>query len=549
MKQWKVLHTEPASSIEEIISILLKNRNVSDSQKKDFLSPSLKKVDIHSVGISPNEVQKALEKIKTVIDSQKAIVIYGDYDVDGICGTAILWETIYAFYTNVHPYIPHRVNEGYGLSEEGIKNIQKTIENVGLIITVDNGIVAKNAADFANENNIDVIITDHHVRGKILPVVHAIIHTTELCGTAVAYLFAQEISKEFNSIQNKSHLELVSLATVADLVPLNISNRALLKSGLENLRVTKRIGLLALFSEAVIKKEEVDVYHLGHIIAPRLNAAGRISHAMDSLRLLCTLDGKRAQKLALELGQINKERQEFTKLNSEEASQKIKTENNLENVLIVSGEEYQQGVIGLIASRLTEEFYRPSVAISIGDKISKGSARSIPGVNIIELIRSCSEFLKEAGGHPMAAGFSIETNKLGEFKKAILEKAESIDKKLFERSLKVDLEIPFVLISLELYDSLKPLEPYGMGNPEPVFMTKGVTVISVNKVGREGDHLQLVLEQDGKIFKGIKFRHMDKETIKPKTLINVCYSLDINMWGGKSKVELKIKDIVLSSAS
>lgn len=544
MKHWKVLHDAQIQKIEEVVPILLKNRGISENEFKDFLSPDLKKINPQVVGIDSEQLQAAILKIKSAIDTNKAIVIYGDYDVDGICATAILWETIYAFYKNVHPYIPHRVNEGYGLSESGIKNIQKEIENVGLIITVDNGIVAYKSVEFANENKIEVIITDHHVPGEKLPQASAIVHTTKLCGTGVAYLLAQEIIKEFKSPKNKSHLELVALATVADLVPVTGFNRTFLKFGLDALRKTERVGLLALFSEAVINQEEIKSYQIGHMIAPRLNATGRISHAMDSLRLICTTDVERAKNLAKQLGEVNKQRQEFTIDSADEAIMQVKkTQEKLENLVFVSDSNYNQGVVGLIASRLTEEFYRPSIAVSVGDKVSKGSARSIPGVNIIELIRSCSEFLLEAGGHPMAAGFSLETLRLNSFKDAICKKAEEIDKKLFERSLRIDLELPFELINLELYDELNKLEPYGMDNPEPTFTTKGVSVVSLNKVGKNGDHLQMLLEKDGNTYKAIKFRDSGEQDIKQGSIINIAYNLGINTWNGKSKVELRIKDI------
>ncbi len=557
MKHWKVLHNKPVTSSEEILSILLKNRDIKETETKEFLSPSLKKITSSSVGMDLKEIEKSLEKIKEVISKNQTIIIYGDYDVDGICGTAILWETLYAFYKNVKPYIPHRVNEGYGLSEEGIKNILEENKQVGLIITVDNGIVANAPVEFANKNNIDVIISDHHVKGEKLPDAYSIMHTTAICGTGIAWIFARELftvlSSQFSEKTVNSEptpdnfLELVALATVADLVPVDRSSRALLKFGLEYLRSTKRIGLLALFEQARIKKDDIEIYHIGHVIAPRLNASGRISHAMDSLRLICTTDKNRAKMLALELGEINKERQDLTKTGAETAVENIKKHGeNLDSLLFASDENYNQGVIGLIASRLTEEFYRPSIAVSIGKKISKGSARSIPGVNIIELIRSCSDLLKEAGGHPMAAGFSVETKNLELFKKEILKKAQEFDKKLFERSVLIDLELSFNQITLELFDEISTLKPYGVGNPEPVFMTKGVNVISVNKVGKEGNHLQLVLEQDGNIFKGIKFRHTDEQEIKAKSLIDICYSLSVNTWNGKNKMELRIKDIALS---
>ncbi len=575
MKRWKVLKEAPFNpkelEIEQIIAVLLENRGVvTDKDKDAYLFPRLEDVTLESVGISIKEVSKTIKRIKDAISKNEKIVVYGDYDVDGICGTAILWETIYSFYKNVHPYIPHRVDEGYGLSIAGIDNLQETIKKVGLIITVDNGIVAHKAVKYAKSCGIDVIITDHHVAGKILPDVFSTVYTTELCGTGIAYLLAQEINRTCHPEQSEGsknhgdsspsgtqdqndneekHLELVALATVADLVPLKKHNRTLLSQGLKKLIRTKRKGLLALFHEAKIKKEEIGVYQIGHMIGPRLNAAGRISHAMDGLRLVCTTDEIRAQKLARTLNEINKERQNLTFASGNVAKEEVQKK-ELDNILITSSSEYDQGIVGLIASRLVEEFYRPSIAISIGNDISKGSARSIQGVNIIELIRSVPEFLKEAGGHPMAAGFSMETKNLEGFKNALVNKAQEIvSPDLFNRELFIDLELDFKYITLDFFEKINELSPFGMGNPQPVFMTKNVSVLRVNRVGKDSSHMQLLLEKDGAIFKGILFRANQDLNIKQNDSIDVAYAIDKNEWNGKVSIELRVKDIALGSSS
>lgn len=547
MKTWKVLDQRSeigSRSVEEIIEVLLKNRKVEDVY--EFTNPTLEKVTLLSVGIDENEVIKTLGLIKKTIEEKKAIVVYGDYDVDGICGTAILWETMYSFYKNVHPYIPHRVDEGYGLSIKGIENITAQTQDVGLIITVDNGIVAEKPVEFAKKQGIEVVITDHHVKGGKLPRADAIVHTTELCGTGVAYLLSQKIADEFKITHPDNHLELVALATVADLVPLNKHNRTLLKFGLIKLRKTKRLGLLALFDEAKVNADEIDVYHIGHMIAPRLNASGRITHALDSLRLICTPNQKKAIELAKHLHEVNRERQQLTADSAENAKARFQSafeENKLESLLFVEDETYEQGVVGLIASRLVEEFYRPAIAVSVGEKVSKGSARSISGVNIIELIRSVPEFLAEAGGHPMAAGFSIETEKLEDFKRALIEKADAtIKKNLFDRTITIDTEVSFDDITLDLYDALVVLSPFGMGNSAPTFMTRGVSILSLNKVGKTQDHLQLMLEHNGTFYKGMKFG-AGKEDIKQGQIVDIVYTIDLNDWKGNKKLELRIKDV------
>lgn len=549
MKRWEVLNNAlPAahSSIQEIIKVLLENRGIkSTSQENDFLDPKLEDVTVESVGIDPQAVKKTIKRIEQAVTNNEGIIIYGDYDVDGICGTAILWECVHSFYKNVYPYIPHRVDEGYGLSEKGIQNIQEQHPNTKLVITVDNGIVANKAVEFAKKEKIDVIITDHHVKGETLPNAHAIVHTTEVCGTGVAYLLAKEIEISRKLPHNDTFLELVALATVADLVPLNKHNRTLLKSGLLKLHNTKRVGLLSLFREAKIKKEEIGTYHIGHIIAPRLNATGRISHAMDGLRLICTLDPERGLKLARTLEEINKERQGLTFDSAEDAKTKVEDLGlKDESLLFVSDKKYDQGVVGLIASRLVEEFHKPAIAVSIGETTSKGSARSISGVNIIELIRSVPEYLKEAGGHPMAAGFSVETKDLENFMNALVMKAnEIIDKSLFKKILKIDMELDFNLINAELFDEIQKLSPFGMGNPSPVFATKGVTIISINKVGKNKEHAQLMMEKDATFFKGIVFRYDANMKLEVGSVVNIAYSIEINKWNEKANVELRVKDL------
>lgn len=553
MKRWKVLKREPLGNksfeIDYVIDILLENRNItSKTERDDYLFPKLSNVTIKSTGIDTKETAKTIQRIKDAILKKEKIVIYGDYDVDGICGTAILWETIYSFYKNVSPYIPHRVDEGYGLSIAGIDNLQSVIKDVGLIISVDNGIVAHKAVEYAKSKGIDVVITDHHVAGDKMPDAFSIVHTTELCGTGVAYLLAYEISKEIHNSESilKHSLELVALATVADLVPLKKHNRTLLLHGIKKLKQTTRKGLLALFNESSIKKEEIGVYQIGHMIAPRLNAAGRISYAMDGLRLICTTDEIRAQKLARSLNEINKERQNLTFASADAAKTEMQ-QAQIGSILISASSEYDQGIVGLIASRLVEEFYRPSIAISIGDKISKGSARSIQGVNIVELIRSVPEFLKEAGGHPMAAGFSIETKNLDGFKIALFKKAEEmVSSKLFNKELLIDLELDLKYLSLDLLQEIDKLAPFGMGNPQPVFMTKNVSVLRTNRVGKDNAHMQLLLEKDGVIFKGILFRADVDLHLEQNQIVDIAYIVDINEWNGKKSMELRVRDISIS---
>jgi single-stranded-DNA-specific exonuclease len=548
MKNWNIKNEfktqNPKLTIQKILDILLKNRGL-DTQKQidEFLNPSLEVVSIKSVGIDKKEIDKTLQRIKKAVDASEKIVIYGDYDVDGICATAILWETIYVFYKNVIPYIPHRVDEGYGLSEKGIDNILLENKDVGLIITVDNGIVAHDSINYANKKKIDIIITDHHVASDKLPKVVAIVHTTKLCGAGVAYLLGKEISHEFGQKEHPNHLELASLATVADVVPLINANRTILTFGLESLRKTKRVGLLALFREIGIEKEKVGVYEIGHMIAPRLNAAGRMSHALDALRLICTTDRVRAALLARQLGETNKDRQLLTeemRIHAEGISDKV---SESEKIIFVHDVSYSQGVIGLIAGRLVERHYKPSFVLSVGEEFSKGSARSVRGFNIIEFIRSFEDYLVDAGGHPMAAGFTIETSKIEVFKKALEKKGKDIlTEALLTQTLEIDLELPFDFINLSLFSTLQKLSPFGMGNPEPVFSTREVIISGLKTVGKTSAHLKLLLQKDEKTFSAMWFGN-GSHNLKIGQVVDVAYGIDVNEWRDKKELVLKIKDI------
>ena len=586
--KYKILNSKKQISNKEgTVKIILENRDIKTKKEiEEFLNPKLSDVNIKSVGINRVALKKAITRIKKAIKNKEQIVVFGDYDVDGICGTAILWETLNAIGAKVMPYIPHRIDEGYGLSQKGIRNLKLKIENCKLIITVDNGIVANKAVDFANKEGIDVIITDHHVPSKKLPNAFAIVHTTKLCGTGVAWILSETliargpvrsfppasaptkdtqvraVGSPFSSAtpRNFSHLELVALATVADLVPLKGANRTLLKFGLEALRRTKRIGLLELLKEAGLEKQSIGVYEIGHMIAPRLNAMGRLEYAMDSLRLLCTNNRERAEDLARLLGSTNRERQELTlqtvlhaKDYVESEKRKAKSE-KLKSLLFVSHQTYEQGVIGLVAGKLVEEFYRPSIVVSIGEKYSKASARSIGGFNIIEFIREHSSYLVDAGGHPMAAGFTVETTKLTELQKKLEDRAEFVlNKDLLIRSIKIDCELPLSAINFSLYESLQKLAPFGMGNPEPTFLSKNVSVEDVRWVGQEGKHLKLVVSSQKSDVKlnGIAFGMGETVKIHIGDRVDIVYTIDENEWlarrslgeggNGEKRLQLKIK--------
>ena len=549
MNSWKILYKNKFEEIKssQLLKILLKNRNiVSQKETNEFLRPNLEKVTPKNAGINLRELDKGIERIKRAIKNNEKIIIFGDYDVDGITGSAILWENLRKLTDNVMPYIPDRIEEGYGLSNAGIENLLKKYKDTKLIITVDNGIVAGETIKFAKQKNLDVIVTDHHVPGKEKIQTVATIHTTSVCGCTVSYLFTKVILKKLHKTDiEKSYLELVALATVADLVPLNSFNRTLLKFGLEELRKTKRPGLQELFKEAQIDPSSIDTYQIGHIIAPRLNATGRIADAMDSLRLLCTNNPKRAYEIAAHLGQTNRDRQKMTMDSLEHAKSNLKLEKK--KLLFISHESYEPGIVGLIAGRLVEEFYVPSIVLSVKGKYARASARSVAGFNIIEFIREAGEFLTDAGGHPMAAGFTVETKKILKLQKMLEDLAE---KKLkgnnLERVLTVDCLLPLKLINEKIFQEVSTLEPFGMGNPKPVFLAQKVMIEGLRMVGQEQKHMKLVLSEEKIRFDAIFFRAGDA-SFRIGDTVDIVYTIEENKWNGNIKLELRIKAIRTSS--
>jgi single-stranded-DNA-specific exonuclease len=539
-KKWQILSSLKSSNAnsEPIIETLLENRDLRGGDKDKFLSPQ-KPYDIswQDLGISKADSLKALKRVGKAIEDKEKIVIYGDYDADGISASAILWEALHGLKADVMPHVPERFSEGYGLNPGSVLKLSKKYPNLKLIITVDNGISAFEGVEKARKLGIDVIITDHHEKSKKLPGAYSIIHTIKTSGSGLAWFFSKALGAN-------NGLELAAIGTISDQVPLIGINRSLVKYGLEELRKTSRRGLLALFEEAGIKRNEINPYTVGFLIAPRLNAMGRMLNAIESLRLLCTKNPVRANELARLLGKTNKERQEVVDKVILHAKELVKEENS-NGFILVSHESYHEGVIGLAASKLVEEFYRPAIVMSLGKEISKASARSIPGVNIFEVVKKLDKFLVSGGGHEMAAGFSIRTEHLEVFKKKLSDLSEVyLTKELLRKSLKIDMEIQFPQINQNLQKSLTQFEPFGIGNPTPTFMSKSIKVKTVRSVGADGRHLKLKLSQEGKEFEAIAFgfgAYLEK--LSQSQSIDAVYSIEEDGWNGIKKLQLKIKDI------
>ena len=530
---------------EDIVDILLENRELkTKGDKESFLNPKKPaELSLKDFGIQAVDVKKAIKRISKAIKDKEKVIVYGDYDADGICATAIVWEALYKAGVDITPYIPDRFSDGYGLNAKSIKNLKQQTKDLKLIITVDNGIVAKEAVNAANKLGIDVIITDHHEKGRGLPGAHSIIHTKATSGSGIAWVFAREFYKAKKKPFTDS-LELAAIGTVADQLQLIGINRSIAKFGLEALGRTKRVGLIALLQEAGIKDNEIETYVINFVIAPRINAMGRLGSGMDSLRLLCTKNVKRASDLSKLLGRTNQERQKITENVITHAKELAVARNSF---IVVADASYHEGVIGLAAGKLVEEYFRPAIVIAVGEEISKASARSIPGVNLIKALRELEGMLVAVGGHEMAAGFSIKTKDIDLFTKRLEKLAKKyLKESTLQKTLKIDTELIFPEITYSLCHSLKKLAPFGQGNPTPTFVSKDVEIAGARLVGKDGSHLKLKLKKDDKYFDAIGFGlgGVYKDELRGKT-VDIAYAVEENIWNGNISLQMKLKDLAI----
>ena len=544
-KKWEIINK---FKNEKIIDILLENRGIIAKKSVDeyFYPTHPEKIGLKELGISRKSVTRVIKRIQKALRNKEKTIIFGDYDVDGITSSAILWEYLYSAGLDVTPYIPERFSEGYGIKEDSVIKLKEKYTDLSLIITVDNGIIAYDAVSKANKFGIDVIILDHHESGEKYPEAYAIVHSTKLCGAGIAWFFVREIDCiiQNSSFKIRNYLELAVLGTVADQMPLVGINRSIAKYGLEQLNTTQRTGLLALYESAGIEKGNIGVYEINYIIAPRLNAMGRLENAVESLRLLCTNNRSRALELAGLLNRTNIKRQKIV----DEVVTKVKlkmSKKYLDKIIVLEGDSYHEGVIGLAASKLTEEFWLPSIVISKGKDVSKGSARSIPGFSIISAIRSAGDLIISGGGHEMAAGFSIFTNNISKFRRAMKKYAESnLDGKMLEKKLKIDTSLVYSYLTHELVSQIREMEPFGIGNPSPSFTTDTCEVIEVRQVGKSGNHLKFKLKKENIIIDAISFSDLNNVSdYYPGMKLDIVYNLEENYWNGNVSLQLKVKDV------
>lgn len=535
-KIWRIKVKNPnRASKDWLEKVLAQNRGLTTDKKlNDFLNPRVDQI----LDIKLSDLQKGISRVEEAIKNGEKIIVYSDYDADGINATAIMWETLHDLGADVMPYVPHRIKEGYGLAIPAIEQLAK--DGVTLIITVDHGVTATKQVEAAEKLGVDVVVTDHHVLPKNLPDTHALVHSTELCGAGVSWLFCYHLVKKIKpSYKNQllEKLELAAIATIADLVPLNAASRSIVKFGLEQLKKTKRPGIKALVKSSGLTGD-IGTYEIGHIIAPRINAMGRIEHGLDSLRLICAHKQSEADRLASLLTKTNTKRQDLTVGAIESALGLVNSEHL---VGVVAHNSWHEGVIGLVASRLVEKHNKPMIVISRGEIHSKGSARSIPGFNIIDAIRSSSELLVDAGGHPMAAGFTIETQHIEAFTKKINVYAQtSLTEELLIPVIEIDCEIKPEDVSYETLKTINKFEPYGVANPEPTFAVKNAQVEDIQTVGNIGQHLKLYIAGHVALW----FNHRsDAASLRPGDKVDLAFTISENRYNGSSSIQLKIRDL------
>ncbi len=551
-------------SLDEITAKLLSIRNIKKSEVAGFLNPSIK-------NYLPNpeilvDMKKSSIRTAKAIENDEKLGIFGDYDVDGASSTALLGNFFSSLNLSYEIYIPDRKKEGYGPSVEAFKKLIE--KDVKLIYTVDCGTLSFDAIKYANDNGVDVIVLDHHQSEITLPKAHSIINPNRLddkselnylCAAGVTFMFLVNVNKELrllNWFDNKSiqepnlinYLDLVSLGTVCDVVPLIGLNRAIVSQGLKILKSKKNLGLKTLIDICRIENHP-NVYHLGYVLGPRINAGGRVGKSSHGANLLLNNNPKDVFKLASELDQYNTERQYLEKDVLEKILYEVQKKLS-DPILIISGKNWHEGVIGIVASRIKDKFNKPVIIISINEDIGKASARSIVGFDIGSVIIAATQekILMKGGGHKMAGGFSIKIDNIERFKKFIFHKFDKIDKDLIkDKPLYLDSIIAPTAINLDFFKKVNLLAPFGSGNPEPKFVIENVKPIN-NKIIKDKHIKSILLGQEGSSIKTIAFNSVENEIgtyllKKDKRLFNIAGKLSLNEWKGQSNVEFIIDDI------
>ena len=555
-KEWSLLPDTSARAVEfsqrigttPFTAALLLHRGItSDEEARAFLHPE--KQPFHDPFLM-RDMEKAVSRIEQAIQAQERIVVYGDYDVDGITATSLLCRNLRQLGANAGYFIPHRQKDGYGLHKETLDEI--IAGGAGLIVTVDCGISAVEEAAAAKDK-VDLIITDHHLPGQELPKALAVIdpHRADcaypdknIAGVGVAFKLCQALWQKMRGKSFTGDLDIVALGTVADVVPLLGENRKIVQQGLRVLKKSKRPGIQALLAVTELQEKEITAGHIGFVLAPRLNAAGRLASALRGVELLLTEDGEEAQAIAEELDAANRERQAVEQEILQAAEKQIEEiDVKRAHVLVLHGEGWHPGVIGIVASRIVERYYRPTVIIAEEDGVGKGSCRSIRGFHMFEALSACKEHLLGFGGHAQAAGLSLRSADIASFREALeAYAAKVLTEEDFVPILDIELELAPEKITEQLMTEIKLLEPYGMGNPKPLFSTQGVRGSYARQIGKEGQHLKFELDGLDASIDVLAWGKGEEAPLVNRERIDIAYFPEYHVWREKRSLQLMLED-------
>ncbi len=548
------------------ISEISNHFNISEIAAKVILNRELSKIEDVTAFLNPNfnnfekstnykDLVKGTERLKDAIKNNENIIVYGDYDVDGVTSISQFVIFLREINANITYYIPDRETEGYGISDKFVKNLKN--QDFSLLITVDCGISNYEAINEINKYGVDVIIIDHHKCPEVIPEAVAVINPKQkecksrnknLCAAGLTFKFLRELSKKINleHIEDKL-LELASLGTIADIVELKNDNRIIAYNGLKSIRSTKNIGLKKLIEKAQLNIDEIESFHIGFIIAPRINAAGRMSNAEKAVELLTTNNMKIADKIAEELNCLNNNRKEIEVEIFEEAVKNIE-KNRLykNNIIIVSGQNWHEGVIGIVASRITEKYNKPSIVISIKKSIGKASARSLSYLDMYETLNNVEKLLMKYGGHKLAAGLTIKEENIEIFAYEVNKYADDKIRNLnLLKKVQADAFIEINDITENLSTELNKLEPFGCGNPKPSFAIRNFDICNIKKIGKNRNHIKFLVCNDKKTAKinavaFNKINMLEYLLVSPETLV---VNLNKNVFNGREEMQIILQEI------
>ncbi len=546
----KVENIKNKYNLNSLLATILVNKNIIDKEKiRLFLEPN--RNDFYDPYLI-NDMDIATDRIIKAINNQEKVIIYGDYDVDGITSIAVLKSFLKDVGLQASYYIPNRLEEGYGLNKDAINKIAE--QGYTLMITVDCGITAIEEVEYANSLGIETIITDHHEPGEELPNALAVIDNKrkdskypfrELAGVGVAFKVSQALSKKLNLKEETylKYLDIVCVGTISDIVPLVDENRVITKLGMLLVKQTKNLGLRSILNSSGYR--QINSMAISFGVAPRINACGRLGDAEEALKLLLSTDIYEVNKLTNKLNEHNRQRQEIEKSISKEAIEKIENEKLNENrTIVVGGKNWHHGVIGIVSSKITEKYFKPSILLSLEENgIAKGSGRSIPGFDLHEALMKCEDLLDKFGGHSMAVGLTLKQENLSEFYKRFEDFAKESKIEEIVPIINVDAKIELSDINKKVIEDLKQLEPFGEANKMPIFALKNVKIDSIRSLS-DGKHLKLTLREKNQVISAIGFNigNLVNE-YKIGDRIDIAGTLEINTYNGMENLQINIKDV------